>query len=187
MTTIVPITNVSQVEEAPAQSFAKNDVENNLEIEVEIQSQNDETSTESDDDSLGHSSVHVNPKTEASEADPASPPVTPAPACGCHAPSPNAMLPSGTSAPPSRSSVTGSSAPGADVGASAASSEENSNSASSPVVLPPSPPHARTRLQQGIRQPKNILMVLLGMVCLLQQENHIRYLKLCMIQIGSKQ
>jgi hypothetical protein len=88
MTAIVPINNVSQVEEAPAQSSAENDAENNPENDIEIQSQNDETRTKSGDDSLGHSSVHADPEAEASEADPASPLVTPMPACDATRPCP---------------------------------------------------------------------------------------------------
>jgi hypothetical protein len=98
MTAIMPITNVPQVEEAPAQSSAENNAENHPENEVEIQSQNDENGAESDDDSLGDSSVHADPEAEASEADPASLPVTLAPVCGRRTPSFNTTSPSGTSA-----------------------------------------------------------------------------------------
>jgi hypothetical protein len=76
----VPIKNVQQVEEAPAENSTENDAENNSKNEVENQSQNDEIDTDSNDDSLGHSPGHDDPEVQVLEADPASP------LCHCMAP-----------------------------------------------------------------------------------------------------
>jgi hypothetical protein len=188
MSPVVPVSIMQQDDEVADENFVPNGAPSSSKITAETYLENATSSTENEDGSSEHSLGLADPEGDApvpltlpgSGPGPfhaASPPT--AGARGCH-----------THSRPSDASATGRAPPGASV-ADSPTRSPLSLSSSSPVVSadssagssaagdigeqpafsaksseappPPSPPRVRTRLQKGIRNPKQ--MALCNMVC----------------------
>jgi hypothetical protein len=179
---IVPLSDIHQVEEAPASSRDQTDTQISSKIDFANQPENDKTDTESEDDSLEHSLDSRDPEASQHEEDsPArsalTPPCCPEEARGGHTPLATGQAPPGMIVDNASLSITPprpspSLSPGArseadsSLGSSVAADDGGRNTSddiSSPLSAsndePPFAPTdepiaVRTRLQKGIRNPK---------------------------------
>jgi hypothetical protein len=159
---IVPVTDVQQIPKVAAKNFNPNGAPSISEITVETYAENNADGTDTKDDSSGHSLSSFDPETGASEADS---PTTPASRAESMSPSTGARgqhTPSATGrAPPGdHSDILPSPVHNLDTSLSPRSSAagesggQSMSSSSSEEHAIPSPLGVRTRLQKGIRNPK---------------------------------
>jgi hypothetical protein len=116
------------------------------------------------------------------EVDPAGSPMPSPPTTSSDPMSPvRSPMPSSATSPVSTSSL-----PSPTTASMSSDAENVVHTPSTPPSPPPAPPLVvpRTRLQHGIKKPKNILMELFDMACLLQQVNQVLLGKLLMMFVG---